>query len=67
MKCPKCGSENGVIVDSRPWKDITRRRRECYNCGERWSTREILAKDYRLICRIKQEVLALRSFEEEQE
>ncbi|MCR5061582.1 MAG: transcriptional regulator NrdR [Saccharofermentans sp.] len=42
MKCPKCESENIKVVDSRNADNINavRRRRECENCGERFSTLE---------------------------
>ncbi|MBP5261420.1 MAG: transcriptional repressor NrdR [Clostridiales bacterium] len=42
MKCPKCGSEKLKVVDSRNADNINavRRRRECEDCGERFSTLE---------------------------
>ena len=48
LKCPKCGSENGHVVDSRPSENNTaRRRRECNNCGFRFSTIEITIQEYK--------------------
>ncbi len=42
MKCPFCGSENSRVVDSRPADDnlSIRRRRECDDCGKRFTTYE---------------------------
>ncbi len=42
MKCPKCGSLNDKVVDSRQSKDgtVIRRRRECLECGYRFTTYE---------------------------
>ncbi len=42
MKCPKCGVNNDKVIDSRSIKDDSgvRRRRECLNCGYRFTTTE---------------------------
>jgi len=42
MRCPFCGYEDSKVVDSRVSKDgeATRRRRECINCGRRFTTYE---------------------------
>ncbi len=42
MKCPFCGYENTKVVDSRDTEDltVTRRRRECERCNERFTTYE---------------------------
>ena len=42
MKCPKCGSLNDKVVDTRQSKDgtVIRRRRECLDCGNRFTTYE---------------------------
>lgn len=38
--CPVCGYET-IVINSRDYKDNTiRRRRECVNCGTRFSTIE---------------------------
>ncbi|MDD6187228.1 MAG: transcriptional regulator NrdR [Oscillospiraceae bacterium] len=44
MKCPFCGSLDSRVVDSRPTddNDRIRRRRECTNCGKRFTTFEIV-------------------------
>ncbi len=45
MRCPVCGYSNSKVVDSRPSEDSTniRRRRECLECGHRFTTYERLA------------------------
>ncbi len=42
MKCPFCGSEETQVKDSRPVEDgiSIRRRRQCNNCGARFTTFE---------------------------
>ena len=41
MKCPYCGKENTKVIDSRPTDDSAiRRRRQCDNCGKRFTTYE---------------------------
>ncbi len=42
MKCPFCGHSNSKVVDSRPTDEeaAIRRRRECENCGKRFTTYE---------------------------
>ena len=49
MVCPKCRSENVLIINSRPRGDTVRRRRECENCSERWTTLEISMEEYQLL------------------
>jgi len=43
MNCPFCRYEDSRVVDSRPVEDGTaiRRRRECPQCGQRFSTQEL--------------------------
>jgi hypothetical protein len=39
--CPKCGSDLSAVVESRlQMSGSRRRRRECNDCGHRWSTVE---------------------------
>ena len=39
--CPYCGVENnGTVIDTRPTPYGRRRRRECANCGKRFTTIE---------------------------
>ena len=44
MRCPFCNHENSKVVDSRPARNgrAIRRRRECLNCAERFTTYEQL-------------------------
>ncbi|MDL2293478.1 transcriptional regulator NrdR [Ruminococcaceae bacterium OttesenSCG-928-D13] len=44
MKCPFCGDVESKVIDSRPADDSARirRRRECLNCGKRFTTYEIV-------------------------
>ncbi len=44
MKCPYCGEINNKVIDSRLSKDgrMIRRRRECIECGRRFTTYEKL-------------------------
>lgn len=42
MKCPFCAHVESKVVDSRPAEEFStiRRRRECLNCGKRFTTYE---------------------------
>lgn len=41
MKCPYCGKENTRVIDSRPTDySSIRRRRQCDECGKRFTTYE---------------------------
>src|SRR5919199_1602663 len=42
MRCPFCGNEDTQVKDSRPTDDnaAIRRRRQCTNCGARFTTFE---------------------------
>ncbi len=42
MKCPFCSKDNDKVVDTRLSEDgaLIRRRRECLNCSQRFSTKE---------------------------
>ena len=44
MKCPHCGFEESKVIDSRPVEENSsiKRRRECLNCGSRYTTFEIV-------------------------
>ncbi len=39
-RCPKCGTDDVCVLDSRPRVNDTYRRKECRQCGVRWSTSE---------------------------
>jgi transcriptional repressor NrdR len=43
MKCPHCGHADTRVVDTREAADSIRRRRECFNCGKRFTTYEHVA------------------------
>ncbi len=43
MKCPHCGHADARVVDTREAADSIRRRRECFNCGKRFTTYEHVA------------------------
>jgi transcriptional repressor NrdR len=47
MRCPKCTSIEDKVIDSRISKEgnTIRRRRECLECGYRFSTTEMLVRD----------------------
>ncbi|MDX1402683.1 MAG: transcriptional regulator NrdR, partial [Kiloniellales bacterium] len=42
MRCPFCGNDDTQVKDSRPTEDhaAIRRRRQCSNCGARFTTFE---------------------------
>ncbi len=47
MKCPYCSHNEDKVVDSRETQDgaSIRRRRECINCGRRFTTYEYIEKN----------------------
>ncbi len=44
MQCPYCGKEDTKIIDSRSSERKKRRRRECTNCGGRFTTFEVVER-----------------------
>ncbi len=44
MKCPFCGYTESKVIDSRPTDEDSRirRRRECLQCGKRFTTYEVI-------------------------
>ena len=52
MRCPSCGNIESKVVDSRPSEDGTaiRRRRECLDCGRRFTTYERLGDNPLTAC-----------------
>jgi len=40
MRCPYCGYEDSKVIDSRDVNEAVRRRRECLECGSRFTTYE---------------------------
>jgi transcriptional repressor NrdR len=54
MRCPKCGSRDDKVIDSRQSRDSSsiRRRRQCLSCGYRFTTyEEIEHSDLRVVKR----------------
>ena len=51
MKCPICGFPDSKVLDSRPVKegDSIRRKRECMQCGRRFTTYETVEKPTLLV------------------
>ncbi len=47
MRCPKCGSSQDRVIDSREARDgqAIRRRRECMRCSFRFTTYEIVERE----------------------
>jgi transcriptional repressor NrdR len=45
MKCSYCGGVVSRVIDSRPIRDGIKRRRQCLNCGARFTTYERVASD----------------------
>ena len=47
MRCPKCGGQEDRVVDSRASREgaTIRRRRECTQCGHRFTTYEELERE----------------------
>ena len=47
MKCPKCGSDDDEVLDSRTVREgaAIRRRRECTVCGARFTTHDEIDRD----------------------
>lgn len=44
MRCPYCVHDNSKVIDTRESEDTIRRRRECLNCGRRFTTYERVAQ-----------------------
>ena len=44
MKCPKCGTEISKVVATYNCKKWRTRRRECLECGERFTTKEVVVE-----------------------
>lgn len=49
MKCPKCGSDELNVIDSRAGVDSIRRRRTCLKCDARFTTYERIEETFPLI------------------
>lgn len=44
MECPKCGSKNNTVLETRIRKGTVMRRRKCDDCGEVFKTYEVTQK-----------------------
>ena len=44
MICPNCGSEQTRVVDSRQQFTVRHRRYKCFDCGKRFTTREVVVR-----------------------
>ncbi|MDR0515933.1 MAG: transcriptional regulator NrdR [Fibromonadaceae bacterium] len=44
MICPNCKADNDKVIDTRASGDSVRRRRECLNCSNRFTTYEYVEK-----------------------
>ena len=51
MKCPRCSSVDDRVIDSRSVRDgeATRRRRECSECGYRFTTYESVERSFPVV------------------
>jgi transcriptional repressor NrdR len=51
MKCPRCSSIDDRVIDSRAVRDgkATRRRRECSECGYRFTTYECIERSFPVV------------------
>ena len=47
MRCPKCGSQDDKVIDSRASREgaTIRRRRQCLKCGHRFTTYEEVERE----------------------
>ena len=56
MKCIFCGCNDSKVVDSRDLKEnAIRRRRECLNCGKRYTTYEMLESNPMIVTNVYNE------------
>jgi transcriptional repressor NrdR len=53
MRCPFCAQENSKVIDTRESEETIRRRRECLDCGRRFTTYERVAQSSLMV--IKQD------------
>lgn len=49
MKCPHCGYDSHRVIDTRNTGDAIRRRRQCEQCGQRFTTYEHVAANLLVI------------------
>lgn len=63
MNCPKCGSDETAVRDTRMTGIVRYRRRKCNRCGNKFSTMEIPMQEY---IRLKADEAAVESIQEVQ-
>lgn len=63
MNCPKCGSDQIFVVETRNQPGYIKRRRECMFCSERFNTAEIKMDEYKNYKEMKLKLLGLVSKE----
>jgi transcriptional repressor NrdR len=44
MRCPYCSKEDSKVIDTRESEEAIRRRRECLDCGHRFTTYEAIER-----------------------
>lgn len=49
IACPHCKARSSWVVDKRNGDGYVRRRRQCDDCGERFTTREILVETKQIV------------------
>ena len=49
MDCPHCGNRQHKVIDTRDASDAIRRRRQCEQCGQRFTTYEHIAANLLVI------------------
>ena len=54
VHCPSCGWNKVKVYDSRSHQALKWRRRECQECGYRWSTVEMDQEQYRRYKRLSE-------------
>lgn len=47
MNCPRCGSNQVMVIDSRNKDNCVKRRRRCLDCFETFGTIEIYKDEYK--------------------
>ncbi|MDR3273942.1 MAG: transcriptional regulator NrdR [Puniceicoccales bacterium] len=57
MRCPKCGSADSKVTDTRVSVDCVKRRRTCLTCGYRFSTVECVVVDSPYVVKRRGEVV----------
>lgn len=61
MNCPKCGSDQVFVVETRNQPGYIKRRRECMFCSERFNTVEIKMEEYEKFKELKLKLLRWES------